>query len=60
MPQSRIRSESTDNETSRGKDDLSSERLYLLGYAREVVDFAVYHSDDNLLDAVDNLLEACS
>ncbi|THV51932.1 hypothetical protein BGAL_0094g00120 [Botrytis galanthina] len=43
--------------TSPKDGDLTIETLYSLGFDRELVDFAVYHSNDDLFDAVDNLLE---
>lgn len=42
------------------EDDLTIETLYNLGIDRELVDFTVYHSNDDLFDAVNNLLEVCS
>ncbi|TGO43550.1 hypothetical protein BOTNAR_2337g00010 [Botryotinia narcissicola] len=43
--------------TSPKDGDLTIETLYSLGFDRELVDFAVYQSNDDLFDAVDNLLE---
>ncbi|TGO15764.1 hypothetical protein BTUL_0036g00560 [Botrytis tulipae] len=43
--------------TSPKDGDLTIETLYSLGFDRELVDFTVYHSNDDLFDAVDNLLE---
>ncbi|KAF7945935.1 uncharacterized protein EAE97_004973 [Botrytis byssoidea] len=43
--------------TSPKDSDLTIETLYSLGFDREMADFAVYHSNDDLFDAVDNLLE---
>ncbi|TGO74791.1 hypothetical protein BELL_0256g00100 [Botrytis elliptica] len=50
MPQHKIATSPKDG-------DLTIETLYSLGFDRELVDFAVYHSNDDLFDAVDNLLE---
>ncbi|TGO41924.1 hypothetical protein BHYA_0014g00070 [Botrytis hyacinthi] len=43
--------------TSPKDGDLTVETLYSLGFDRELVDFAVYHSNDDSFDAVDNFLE---